>query len=150
LGINDTATSTNALTIKRGASPGNFSYGGTDIAFRNSNGESYLNNSTVESYLYSQNLPLSFYATAQIMMNITNAAVGVGTSPTPDGNGRLYVFGAGNSANFLSIANCNGIATTSSSGRTLAGYVRIRINNTVSNGGVNAFTANNYYIAVYS
>ncbi len=148
LGINDTSTSTNALTVKRGASPGNFSFGANDIAFRNSAGESYLNNATTEAYFYSQNLPVSIYATAARTFQVTNTTVGVGD--VPDANGRLYVYGQGTTSNFLSIANCNGIATTSSSGRNLAGYVRIYINNSVSNNGLTAFTANNYYIAVYS
>jgi hypothetical protein len=74
----------------------------------------------------------------------------VGFGATSDGNGRLYAYGAGNTSNFLSIANANGIATTSSSGRTLAGYIRIYINNSVSNAGSNAFTAGNYYIPVFS
>jgi hypothetical protein len=81
---------------------------------------------------------------------ILNSNLRTGIGSTPDANGRLYVYGEGTGNNFLSIANCNGIATTSSSGRTLAGYVRIYINNTVSNSGANTFTAGQYYIAVYS
>lgn len=74
---------------------------------------------------------------------------GVGTNN--DGNGRLYIYGAGNTSNCLSIANCNGIATTSTSGRSLAGFIRIWIDTSVSNAGANAFaTATNYYIPVYS
>ena len=79
-----------------------------------------------------------------------NSSNRLGVGATADANGRLYVYGEGTGNTFLSIANCNGIATTSSSGRTLAGYVRIYINNTVSNSGANAFTAGQYYIAVYS
>ena len=79
---------------------------------------------------------------------VAGGRTGIGS--TPDNNARLYVYGEGDTTNFLSIANCNGIATTSSSGRALAGYVRIYIAGSVSNSGASAFTAGNFYIAVYS
>ena len=83
-----------------------------------------------------------------IYHDTTNSRLGIGAAA--DGNGRLYVYGTANTANFLSIANCIGTATTSSTGRTLAGYVRIYIAASVSNSGSSAFTAGNFYIAVYS
>jgi hypothetical protein len=73
-----------------------------------------------------------------------------GIGSANDGNGRLYIYGAGNTSNCLSFANCNGIATNSSTGRSLAGYIRVYIASSVSNGGVNPFGNVNYYIAVYS
>jgi hypothetical protein len=85
-----------------------------------------------------------------VLINSINSSGNTGLGDNSDNNGRLYLYGSGNTSNCLSIANCNGIATNSSSGRTLAGYVRIYINSSVSNGGVNAFSANSYYLPVYS
>lgn len=151
-----TAGTSNGLEVVRpnsgGGPPGNFTYTSNDIAFRNKYGESYFNNAPTEAYFYSQNLPVTIYASAQpalyVTGPVTSGRVGVGASP--DVNGRLYVYGEGNTSNFLSIANCNGIATISSAGRSLAGYVRIYIASSVSNGGVNAFGNTTYYLAVYS
>ncbi len=114
---------------------------GTYALLQYNDGTTYLNSAT--------STPLSLRINNADALVISSASL-TGVGAATDGNGRLYVYGTGNTANWLSVANCNGIATTSSSGRTLAGYLRIYINNTVSNGGVSAFTANNYYIAVFS
>ena len=145
MGINDTSTSTCPLTVKRGATPGNFTYGANDIAFRNSNGESYLNNATTEAYFYSQNLPVSIYATAARTFQVTNTTIGVGD--VPDANGRLYVYGQGTTSNFLSIANCNAFKTTSTTGYTFAGFIGIYINTSVNQFGTAGGT---YYFPIYS
>jgi hypothetical protein len=84
----------------------------------------------------------------------SNGYVGIGGVPTT--NGRLYVAGPGSSTNFLEIATCYGFKTSSSTGRTLAGYIRININPSVTdgsnpfinNGGIGS--TNNYYIPVYT
>ena len=114
---------------------------GTYALLQNNDGTTYLNSVT--------GTPLSLRINNADALVISSALL-TGVGGSTDGNGRLYVYGTANTANFLSIANCNGIATNSSTGRTLAGYVRIYINNTVSNSGATPFTANNYYIAVYS
>lgn len=81
-----------------------------------------------------------------------NGNVGVGSAPGT--TGRLYIYGTGtgtaNNTNCLSLANCRGTSNTSNStSYSLAGYVRIYIANTVSD-GTNPFTAGNYYIQIYS
>ena len=78
----------------------------------------------------------------------TNSRFGVGGSA--NANARFTVVGEGTSSNFLYINTCNGIATTLSTGRALAGYIRIYIDSGVSNAGVSAFTAGTKYIAVFS
>jgi hypothetical protein len=73
--------------------------------------------------------------------------VGIGGVPTT--NGRLYISGPGSSTNFLELANCFGYATLTSGARALAGFVRLYINNTVTNGS-NPIGTGAYFIAVYS
>jgi len=134
------ASSTYAYFANDALSQGASVYG-TYALLHNNDGTTYLNAGAGTS------LTLRINNTDALVISST-LLTGVGSAS--DGNGRLYVYGEGTGNNFLSIANCNGIATTSSSGRALAGYVRIYINSSVSNSGVNAFGANNYYIAVYS
>jgi hypothetical protein len=149
LGVNDTVTNTCALTVKRGATPGNFTFGNNDVAFRNSSGESYLNNAASEAYFYST-LPITLYGSQEPTLFVTSGGAGlgrVGIGATSDNNGRLYVYGEGTSTNYLSIANCNAFKTASTTGYTLAGFIGIYINASVSE-----FTGANgtYYFPIYS
>jgi hypothetical protein len=87
----------------------------------------------------------------------SNGYVGIGGSPTTDG--KLYVSADSANNKFLELANCNGLPTSTSAGRTLKGYIRIKINTSVkdgasgtaftNNGGIGG-TTNDYYIPVYS
>ena len=79
----------NFLEINSG---GTISYGSNDIAYRNSNGQTYLNNASGQSYWYST-LNLGLYAQQQLRMWITNLYVGIGTSGPAyelDVNGQVH------------------------------------------------------------
>jgi hypothetical protein len=88
IGIGTTVAG-NPLEINTG---GTISYGGNDIAYRNANGQTYLNNASGQSYWYST-LNLGLYAQEQLMMWVTNIRVGIATSGpayTLDVNGNAH------------------------------------------------------------
>jgi hypothetical protein len=83
---------------------------------------------------------------------ILRGNVGIGGVAGTDGTAtvRLNIIGTGNTQTALRFDNVNGIGTTTSAGRALAGFIRCYVNSNVSDGGANAFAANVYYIPVYS
>jgi len=84
-----TTNPTNTLEINNG---GTINFSNNDIAYRNSNGETYLKNDGTVSYMYSS-LPIALYGQQVLMLYVNSTRVGVGTSGpayTLDVNGQCH------------------------------------------------------------